>query len=74
MFRNVVDTLNESLDITMHLKPLTGHFEVKHPQGDRPHDAQALESTEFPDVRPLFAPLMHTVRMSSDMILCVRCA
>ena len=28
MFRNVVASLNESLDITMHLKPLTEHFEV----------------------------------------------
>jgi hypothetical protein len=31
MFRNVVAALNEALDITMHLKPLTQHFEVsKH--------------------------------------------
>ena len=28
MFRNVVASLNEALDITMHLKPLTSHFEV----------------------------------------------
>ena len=28
MFRNVVASLNEALDITMHLKPLTEHFEV----------------------------------------------
>ena len=28
MFRNVVAALNEALDITMHLKPLTEHFEV----------------------------------------------
>ena len=28
MFRNVVAALNEALDITMHLKPLTSHFEV----------------------------------------------
>ena len=29
MFRNVVAALNEALDITMHLKPLTEHFEVR---------------------------------------------
>ena len=29
MFRNVVAALNEALDITMHLKPLTQHFEVR---------------------------------------------
>lgn len=28
MFRNVVAALNEALDITMHLKPLTEHFKV----------------------------------------------
>ena len=28
MFRNVVCALNEALDITMHLKPLTEIFEV----------------------------------------------
>ena len=28
MFRNVVAALNEALDITMHLKPLTAHFQV----------------------------------------------
>ena len=28
MFRNVVAALNEALDITMHLKPLTEHFQV----------------------------------------------
>ena len=28
MFRNVVAALNESLDITMHLRPLAGHYEV----------------------------------------------
>ena len=30
MFRNVVAALNEALDITMHLKPLTSHFEVQY--------------------------------------------
>ena len=29
MFRNVVAALNESLDITMHLRPLAGHYEVQ---------------------------------------------
>ena len=29
MFRNVVAALNESLDITMHLRPLAGHYEVR---------------------------------------------
>jgi dynein heavy chain len=29
MFRNVVAALNEALDITMHLKPLIAHFEVR---------------------------------------------
>jgi dynein heavy chain len=48
MFRNVVAALNEALDITLHLKPLTDHFEV-------------LEATDFTDIRPLFPPLMHAV-------------
>ena len=30
-----------------------------------PHDAQALEAMDFADVRPLFAPLMHTVRFTA---------
>ena len=38
MFRNVVAALNEALDITMHLKPLTEHFEV----GDFFHSAKYL--------------------------------
>ena len=48
MFRSVVAALNEALDITMHLKPLTEHF-------------LALENAEFSDVRPLFSPLMHAL-------------
>ena len=63
MFRNVVAALNESLDITMHLRPLAGHYEVQ----DKCYkwyifSIQALEAADFADVRPLFAPLMHTVR------------
>ena len=48
MFRNVVASLNEALDITLHLKPLTDHFET-------------LEATDFTDIRPIFPPLMHTI-------------
>ena len=35
MFRNVVAALNESLDITMHLRPLAGHYEVEQSQGSK---------------------------------------
>ena len=28
MFRNVVASMNEALDISMHLKPLASHFQV----------------------------------------------
>ena len=48
MFRNVVASLNESLDICLHLKPLRDHF-------------AAMDEAEFTDIRPLFSPLMHTV-------------
>ena len=48
MFRNVVASLNEALDITLHLRPLTDHFET-------------LEGTDFTDIRPLFPALMHTI-------------
>ena len=48
MFRNVVSSLKESLDITAHLKPLVSHF-------------KALETAEFSELPPLFAPLMHSV-------------
>ena len=48
MFRNVVASLNEALDITLHLRPLTDHFET-------------LEATDFTDIRPLFPALMHTI-------------
>ena len=30
MFRNVVASMNEALDISLHLKPLRNHFKVKH--------------------------------------------
>ena len=29
MFRNVVASMNEALDISLHLKPLRGHFKVQ---------------------------------------------
>ena len=61
MFRNVVAALNESLDITMHLKPLTEHFEVSVDDTLVLTIPQAIDSAEFPDTRPLFSPLMHTV-------------
>ena len=73
MFRNVVAALNEALDITMHLKPLTEHFEVcinKSCLRERKSvrlclnciiSFQALEGTDFTDVRPLFPPMMHTI-------------
>ena len=67
MFRNVVAALNESLDITMHLRPLAGHYEVEQSQGSNDIvqlfflQTQALEAADFADVRPLFAPLMHAV-------------
>ena len=66
MFRNVVAALNESLDITMHLRPLAGHYEVEQLQGSNDivqlfFQTQALEAADFADVRPLFAPLMHAV-------------
>ena len=40
MFRNVVAALNEALDITMHLKPLSSHFQVKtyHQNDKKPCD------------------------------------
>ena len=65
MFRNVVAALNESLDITMHLRPLAGHYEVQGLQKCSivtEFQIQTLEAADFADVRPLFAPLMHTVK------------
>ena len=64
MFRNVVAALNEALDITMHLKPLTEHFEVGyffHPAKYFDCLNQTLEGTDFTDVRPLFPPMMHAI-------------
>jgi len=48
MFRNVLSALNEALDITLHLHPLIGHF-------------QGIENADYTELRPLLAPLMHTV-------------
>ena len=48
MFKAVVAALNEALDITLHLMPLTGLFNM-------------FDTTDFTDVRPLFPPLLHTI-------------
>ena len=48
MFRNVLCALNEALDITLHLHPLVAHFE-------------SIESCDYTELRPLLAPLMHTI-------------
>ena len=68
MFRNVVTALNEAQDITLFLKPLGVHFEVKsqflldfQTQFYWKFFFQGLESTDFPDIMPQFRPLMHCV-------------
>nr|XP_036859332.1 dynein heavy chain 9, axonemal-like isoform X2 [Manis javanica] len=48
MFRDVVAALAEAQDIHMHLRPLHHHLE-------------ALESMEFPEVKPRLQPLLHVV-------------
>ena len=40
--------------------------ENKKRQNCRPSLSQALEAADFADVRPLFAPLMHTVLLNSN--------
>ena len=99
MFRNVVASMNEALDISMHLKPLASHFQVFnffsnidlrtvalvmkvniywmtyhhfkqsvsvasqcfHNNLDDVFPSQAMEAAEFNELRPLFAPMLHTV-------------
>ncbi|XP_063098488.1 dynein axonemal heavy chain 9 isoform X2 [Cavia porcellus] len=48
MFRDVTAALREAQDIYSHLLPLQGHLE-------------ALESVEFPKVKPRLQPLLHVV-------------
>merc|ERR1712004_593704 len=48
MYRNVVAALNEALDITLFLLPLTKLF-------------KSLDTSEFPEIVPQLRPLMHTV-------------
>lgn len=48
MFRDVVAALTEARDIHLHLLPLHSHLE-------------ALESVEFPEVKPRLQPLLHVV-------------
>nr|XP_023509281.1 dynein heavy chain 9, axonemal isoform X3 [Equus caballus] len=48
MFRDVVSALTEAQDIHTHLMPLHRHLE-------------ALESVEFPEVKPRLQPLLHVL-------------
>ena len=63
MYRNVVSAMKEAQDITTHLKPLASHFEVDDLLSTSMLHLwpQALETTDWPEVRPLFPPLMHVV-------------
>ena len=68
MFKSVVAALNESLDITLHLQPLTTHFKVFQEQLFHKCSEftpifykQALEALEFTDIRSSFPPLLHTI-------------
>ena len=65
MFRNVLNALNEALDITLHLHPLIEHFKVVTLDITEVCynnlSLQGIEGVDFPELRPLLAPLMHTV-------------
>ena len=63
MFRNVLSALNEALDITLHLHPLIGHFQVivNFEFLDLHLFDQGIENADYTELRPLLAPLMHTV-------------
>ena len=63
MFRNVLSALNEALDITLHLHPLIGHFQVifSFVSLDLHINVQGIENADYTELRPLLAPLMHTV-------------
>ena len=67
MFRNVVASMNEALDISLHLKPLRSHFKVlefsnKQFQFYRFYrPVQNIEEVEYSDLRPLFGPLFHVI-------------
>ena len=48
LFKETVSAFEEAQDIDIHLKPLAGYFE-------------SIETTEFEEVIPLFAPMFHTI-------------
>ncbi len=48
LFKETVSAFEEAQDIDIHLKPLAGYFE-------------SIETTEFEEVVPLFAPMFHTI-------------
>ena len=48
LFKETVSAFEEAQDIDIHLKPLAGYFE-------------SVETTEFEEVIPLFAPMFHTI-------------
>ena len=45
MFRNVVASMNEALDISMHLKPLASHFQVVTDVNDGFYDSVNNDAT-----------------------------
>lgn len=48
IFRDVITALAEAQDISLHLKPLTRHFDD-------------LEQSDFADIIPLLKPMMHVI-------------